>query len=197
MLAGLINDIHGDLVNLYRVVKQDLEGLLKCFEWTLVSRNEFNRLRKTDPGTLTDLQRAARFLYLQKMAFGGKLNDSYGTSTTDPPRLNLLRIEEELSRAHLRLSRVNVEQLDWRECLRRYDRPYTLFYLDPPYFGSENDYGKNLFSRSDFKEMSAILKTLEGNFILSLSGKFSASFISGGFPSTIRPANRSQHQPKS
>jgi DNA adenine methylase len=53
------------------------------------------------------------------------------------PRLNLLRIEEELSQAHLRLARTYVERLPWAECVERYDRPHTLFYMDPPYWGTE------------------------------------------------------------
>ncbi len=84
--------------------------------------------------TLTDIQRAARFYYLQKQAFGGKVAEhSFGTSTTSPPRFNLLRIEEELSAAHLRLSRTVIEHMDWQQCIERYDRPHTLFYCDPPY----------------------------------------------------------------
>ncbi len=58
---------------------------------------------------------------------------SFGTSTTSPPRFNLLRIEEELSAAHLRLSRTVIEHMDWQQCIERYDRPHTLFYCDPPY----------------------------------------------------------------
>ncbi|QPP51544.1 DNA adenine methylase [Halomonas sp. SS10-MC5] len=98
-----------------------------------------------DPRHLTDIQRAARFFYLQKLAFGGKVaGQTFGTSATSPPRLNLMRIEEDLSTAHLRLARTVVEHLDWAECMRRYDRPGTLFYLDPPYWGTAgygNDFG--------------------------------------------------------
>lgn len=55
---------------------------------------------------LTDIQRAARFYYLQQTCFGGRIdNPTFGYGTTGGPRLNLLRIEEELSAAHLRLSR--------------------------------------------------------------------------------------------
>jgi DNA adenine methylase len=68
---------------------------------------------------LTDIQRAARFYYLQKMAFGGKVSgQTFGTASTSPPRMNLLRIEEELSAAHLRLARTYVEHLDWKTCIQ-------------------------------------------------------------------------------
>ncbi len=62
-----------------------------------------------------------------------------------------------------------IESLPWQELLARYDRPGTLFYLDPPYWGSEDDYGKGLFSQADFARLSAALKSLRGTFILSIN----------------------------
>jgi hypothetical protein len=67
---------------------------------------------------------------------------TYVTSVSEPPRLNLLRLEEELSAIHLRLARVYVENMHYRDVLARFDRPDTFFYLDPPYYGCENYYGK-------------------------------------------------------
>lgn len=111
----VINDINGELVNLYRVVKHHLEEFVRQFKWALVSRQIYKWLQITPEETLTDIQRAARFYYLQKQAFGGKVAEhSFGTSTISPPRFNLLRIEEELSAAHLRLSRTVIEHMDWQ-----------------------------------------------------------------------------------
>ena len=45
----------------------------------------------------------------------------------------------------------------------------TLFYLDPPYWGCENDYGKGSFARDDFEVLSRLLKGLKGRFILSIN----------------------------
>ncbi|WP_216350621.1 hypothetical protein [Paraburkholderia fungorum] len=56
---------------------------------------------------------------------------TFGTAVTEPT-VNLLRIEESLSAAHLRLAGVQIENLPWRECMARYDRPHTFFYCDPP-----------------------------------------------------------------
>ncbi len=94
----------------------------------------WEKLKHVD--TLTDIQRAARFYYLQQQGFGGKLNSNFGISTTSGPGLNLLRIEENLSQAHLRLARVFVENMDWKAVMKRYDRPHTLHYLDPPYWAT-------------------------------------------------------------
>lgn len=89
----VLNDISGELVNLYRVVKNHLEEFIRQFKWALSSRQIFKWLQITPEDTLTDIQRAARFFYLQKLAFGGKVEGrTFGTATTSPPRLNLLRI---------------------------------------------------------------------------------------------------------
>ena len=52
---------------------------------------------------------------------------------------------------------------------RRHDRPTTLFNVDPPYWGSEGDHGKELFGREDFEALSARLKALRGTYIMSIN----------------------------
>lgn len=164
----VINDINGELVNLYRVVKHHLEEFVRQFKWALVSRQIYKWLQDTPEETLTDIQRAARFYYLQKQAFGGKVADhTFGTSTTSAPRFNLLRIEEELSMAHLRLSRTLIEHLDWQLCIKRYDRPHTLFYCDPPYWGTEG-YGVE-FGLENYDHMAELARSIKGKMIISVN----------------------------
>src|SRR5581483_1042257 len=87
--VNVLNDINGELVNLYRVVKHHLEEFVRQFKWALTSRQVFEWERLKVPETMTDIQRAARFYYLQKNAFGGRVDgQSFGTATTSGPRLN-------------------------------------------------------------------------------------------------------------
>ncbi len=164
----VINDINGDLVNLYRVVTHHLEEFVRQFKWALSSRQVFRWLKETRPETLTDVQRAARFFYLQQTAFGGKVDgQTWGTATT-APTINLLRIEENLSAAHLRLANgVYIEQLDWAACIERYDRPHSLFYLDPPYWETEG-YGVP-FPWEEYERMAAVLAGIKGKAVVSLN----------------------------
>lgn len=164
----VLNDLNGELVNLYRVVKHHLEEFVRQFQWALTSRKLFEWSLETPPGTLTDIQRAARFYYIQKHLFSGiPTSRTFAPGTYRPPRLNLLRIEEELSAAHLRLNRVTIESLDWAECLKRYDKPHTLFYLDPPYLGYA-EYGAP-FALEQFREMAHLLAGIQGKAVLSVS----------------------------
>lgn len=64
-----------------------------------------------------------------------------------------------------------IENLSWQQLIERYDRPNTLFYLDPPYYGCEKDYGPNVFSRDQVTVMAQHLMQIKGKFIVSLNDK--------------------------
>ena len=177
----VLNDINGELVNLYRVVKHHLEEFVRQFKWALSSRKIFEWQQMTRPETLTDIQRAARFFYLQKLAFGGRVDgQSFGTATTSGPRLNLLRLEEDLSLAHLRLSDVLIEHLPWADCITRYDRPHTLFYCDPPYWETEG-YGVD-FPLSEYVRMAELARSIQGTMIISVNAHPEMREIFSGLP---------------
>lgn len=166
----IINDINLDLITLYRVVKHHLEEFIRYFKWVLVSRDEFYRFRKEVPESLTDIQRAVRFYYLLKLGYAARIKDpSFSIATTSRPRLNLLRIEEELSAVHLRLARVYIENRSFTEVFARFDKPDTFFYIDPPYYGCEDYYGEGIFDRTDFVKLRDILASISGKFILSIN----------------------------
>lgn len=174
--AEIINDRNGEIVNLFRVTREHPDELARQFRWCLASRQEFRRLIAVSPETLTDIQRAARFAYLQRLSFGGKpahllVNSQMGTDAHHPATLRAERMRRLIAAAHKRLQGVHVECLDWDVFLARFDRPWTLFYLDPPYWGHENDYGKGIFSRDDFARMAELLSKIEGRFLLSLNDR--------------------------
>lgn len=177
----VINDINGDLVCLYRVVKHHLEEFCRQFKNALISRQMYDWLKVTPTETLTDIQRAARFFYLQKMSFGGKVaGQTFGIATTSPPRMNLTRIEEDLSQAHLRLSRVYIEHLSWEKCIAKYDRPATLHYLDPPYWQTEG-YGVP-FGFEQYERMAELMRSMQGKVILSINDHPEIREVFKGFP---------------
>lgn len=146
------------------------QAFMDMLKWQVASRAEFDRLMGLPPDHLTDLQRAARFLYLQKMAFGGKVaGRSFGVATTGPARFDPARLAPVLEAAHERLGGVYIECLPLAAFMERWDRPGTLFYCDPPYWGSEDYYGRGMFPKPEFEAFAEHLKRLKGRFIVTLN----------------------------
>lgn len=166
----VINDISQDVTNLFRILREHFPQFIDTLKFQITSRAEFDRLSSVNPSTLTDLQRAARFLYLQRLAFGGKVRgQTFGVANERPARFNLTALEPMLQEAHERLSGVVVECLPWSQIIAKYDHPGAFFYLDPPYHGSEDYYGKGLFSFEQYRVMAQLLSQLEGRFVLSIN----------------------------
>lgn len=179
----IVNDMSRDVANLFRILQRHYQPFLDTLKWQLTSRADFDRLNKAEADTLTDLERAARFLYLQRTAFGGKVaGRSFGISRTTPARFDLTKLASLLEAVHERLSSVVIECLDFEVFLRRYDRPGTLFYVDPPYWGSEGDYGRELFGRADFERLAAVLRQLQGRWLLSLNDRPEVRQLFAGLP---------------
>lgn len=170
--AEVINDLGRDIATPFRILQRHYPQFLEVLRFQLTTRTEFERLAATDPETLTDLERAARFLNLQRTAFGGKVSGrSFGISIDRPARFNLSTLEPMLEDVHARLSGVVIECLGYAEFGRRYDSPGTLFYLDPPYWGNEVDYGKEMFAREDFERMAELLTCIKGQFLMSINDR--------------------------
>lgn len=168
--SEVINDYNGEVANLFRILNQHYIPFIDMLKWQLSTRQDYNRLIDTRPELLTDLQRAVRFLYLQRLAFGGRISGkNFGISVNSTARFNVQKLTPLLEAVHERLSCVVIENLDYKDFIKRYDRQETLFYLDPPYYGCESDYGSGLFSRTEFALMAEVLKNIKGKFILSLN----------------------------
>ena len=166
----VINDLSGDVANLFRVAKKHYEPLVDEFDLLLGSRAEFDRQMRVDPSTLTDIERAARFIYVQRLAFGGKVTGrAFGVDRRSPSRLRLASLRADLRRLRDRLEAVTIEQLGYADVLRRYDAAETLFYLDPPYWSCETDYGPDSFSRADFTRLAEQLDAIAGTFVMSIN----------------------------
>lgn len=169
----ILNDKEQELVNFFRVIKEKPEHLIASFEWELVSRAEFNRLAGLDPTQMTDVQRAHRFYYLIMAGWGGELHyPRFQTSITDGGHGNRLfgalkTLRERLEPIHKRLNTVIIENLDWQDCIDRYDRKGTAMYIDPPYPGNGCNYSHNMRDWEDHRLLSERLSRARCEWILS------------------------------
>lgn len=155
------NDRDGDLVNLYRCIKYHCAALQEELDGMLSAREQFldcqNQLHSRG---LTDIQRAARFFYLVKISFGSDRK----TFATSPK--SVVNARDYLRQVQTRLAGVVIEQRDCVDLIRIYDRPKALFYVDPPYVGTEKYY-EGSFGIDDHKRLANALHKIKGRFILS------------------------------
>ena len=169
----IINDIDGELITFFRVVREKPEELIESFDWELVSRAEFNRLANLEPQSLTDVQRAHRFYYLIMAGWGGEARyPRFQTSIRDGGHGNRLAgalksLRQRLTPIHRRLQTVLIENMDWQDCMERYDSPSTVMYLDPPYMGNGANYKFNMRGKDDHQAIAGQLAQAKGFWILS------------------------------
>jgi DNA adenine methylase len=164
----VLNDLDGEVVNFFRVCQQHYEELLRCLRFTLASRKWHGLFDKQNPASLTDIQRAVRFFYLQKTSYAGLVrHQNYSLRVVTPPGFNPESLPELIEETHKRLQRVQIECLPYEEILKRFDHRETLFYVDPPYF-KRKLYKFNL-TDADFVTLEARLRQLKGTFLLSLN----------------------------
>lgn len=164
----VLNDLDGELVNFYRVCQNHHEELIRYSRFMLLSRQWFELLQKTPPETLTDIQRAARYIYLQKVSFGARVrSQSFSFFVTSPNRFTPDKIPKLIEESHQRLVRTQIEQGPYEEILNRYDRPTTFFYIDPPYYGIK--LYRYVLEKPEFVILRDRLKELKGKFLLSLN----------------------------
>ena len=168
--AEVINDINGDLITFYRVIKHHRAAFVEAFNDVLTSRAEYDRFLATPAEVLTDIQRAVRFYYVLRNTFGAKVTDnSFVVSSQLPPRINPDELDAEISKASERLKRVYIEHQPYHKLIPRLDRPDVFFYLDPPYWDCEDVYGKGLFSKDDFTRLRDLLAKVKGKWLMSIN----------------------------
>lgn len=156
----IFNDVNGELINLYRIVKYHSEALQKELEWLLMSREQFFDELKRNTRGLTDIQRAARFYCLIKESFGADCK-SFGVRTRD-----MQKTVEYLKDVSKRLNKVVIENHDFERLIKTYDRSGALFYLDPPYYEAEKYY-PDRFNLEDHDRLRKCLGNIKGKFVLS------------------------------
>jgi DNA adenine methylase len=163
----VINDIDHEVVNFFRCAQQHPEEMARRLKYVLVSREWFRLFNIENPASLTDIQRAVRFLYLQKNCYAGLVHSRhYGAKVVGKPGFNPNRLPELLGKVHERLARVQIESLPFEKFIPRFDRPTTLFYCDPPYWRRKL-YNFN-FADEDYRTLAATLRAIKGKFILSV-----------------------------
>jgi len=163
----VVNDLDGEVVNFFRCAQHHYEELVRCLKFVLVSRDWFHIFDRQNPASLTDIQRAARFFFLQKTCYAALVHGRhYAAKVVSAPGFDASRLPKIFENAHKRLSRVQIESLPFQEFIPKFDRPKTLFFCDPPYW-ERKLYNFN-FSQDDYRILADLLQSLKGKFVLTV-----------------------------
>lgn len=160
----IINDIDGELINLFRIMKEHPNEFERLLQYEFISRDKFNMYKNVNLAYLTDIQRAIRFLYIISNSFASR-GISFGYTAIGKPQQkifieNVLEIRE-------RLKNTIIENNTVFDIIRRYDRETTFFFLDPPYINTMGY--KNKFSIDDHEILRDLLKEIKGKFLLTVN----------------------------
>lgn len=157
------NDFNPNLANLFRCVRDKPDELIAELEFTLNSRLDFKHIRREmkKPAELPDVKRAAYFYQLIRQSYASGLDSFGGAPRSMWDSFPLIRA------CCARLQRVVVENRDFEQLIRQYDRPDTFFYCDPPYYATEDYYEDVGFTAADHQRLANALLKIEGKFLLS------------------------------
>ncbi len=137
------NDIDGEVVNFFHMLRAQKNALVEAIGLTPFSREEFERAISEQTENITDLERARRF-YIRarqvRTGLGQKASSGRWAHCRLTSRAKMagavsrwLGAIEDLPGIAQRLLRVQIENDDAINVIRRYDSEETLFYWDPPY----------------------------------------------------------------
>ncbi len=163
--AEILNDADGELINFYSVLHKTGKKLSKEVDSMPYSRKLFNQIRASRPRG--SFNRAVRFWYINRVAFGGKRSGvSFGVKASNRVHVLPQSILGELDATIERLRGVLFEAVDVVRLIKLYDRPTSLFYVDPPYLGLSQSYAC-CFDGADHDRLAEALAQVKGKFILS------------------------------
>ena len=172
----IYNDIDDRLTTFYRTVKENPEKLTQLLTLLPYGRSLYRitkELLKTSK-ELSSLVTAAIFFYSVNSSFLGGLNKQ-GFSYGIKPNKNEAQAFKSKVWAILKYASawkdVIIENLDFREIIKRYDNEKTVFYLDPPYPDRAVEYYGHPFTVNDLREMAKMLTMIHGKFLLKLDKK--------------------------
>jgi len=163
------NDINGELVNFFRVLRDDTKWkiLQEKLALTPYARAEFEEACRAPTGELDDVERARRFYVRVQMSFGGK-GKTFGYAVAKNLPLSYYNKIALFPAFHDRLKNVIIENDDFEKIFRRYDSPETFFFCDPPYIrhSIRSDFLNLEMSEEDHRRLIETVLNVKGKVLL-------------------------------
>lgn len=167
------NDLNSDLVNLFRVIRDNYAEFEHRAEWVLHSREMFAEALKRlkDDDFCSDVEHAMFYAIRRMQTFSASNTNGWGYQVkAEKKRSNMwAAFLRKIDLINARLKQVQIECLDFERLIKKYDSPNAFFYLDPPYVGTEHYYKSTQvdFLLDDHRRLASVLKGIQGKFMLS------------------------------
>lgn len=183
------NDWDGGLVNFFRVCRDNMPELMEYLKYMPCARAEFDNYAAMDIRAIEDpVRAAAAYFYMNRCSYAGKqISQNFGYATTASISEAYVSGIRSIPEFASRLQTVLIEHLHWSDIIDKYDRPETLFYCDPPYYGAEQYYVAKMATEEHLKLAEALSK-IQGKAIVSYyeSPEIDAIYGQGGLGWTKR-----------
>ena len=183
------NDLDSELVNLFEIIRDDVDGFVKHADFLLYSRELYQRwVSDLENGRLPEdrVERAVRFWYMIRSAFGAQAGKGWAFSRRSP-RNQAAVVQNALASIrmiHDRLKTVEIDHLDFRQCIKNRDATSTLFYLDPPYLYVKG-YRAGNFGLEEHQELARILHDAKGKWLLTVGDHPKIRRLYGDYPQDV------------
>jgi len=115
-----------------------------------------------------DLIYAFRTLCRFSVSFGG-MGNTYGTETEKSLYTYMRKTLHDFKRMSITISTWEIENLDFRDLIKKYDSTTTFFYLDPPYPGK--DWYDRAFGMDDYDDIQNLFESVKGKYLMNLDSK--------------------------
>ncbi|WP_347275418.1 DNA adenine methylase [Candidatus Kuenenia sp.] len=170
----VLNDIDNSLISFFQVIKdaEKRQELVKILGYMPYARGLWQKIRtRWKAGNLPqdEIEKASEWFYLNRSTYGGDMATggfAMPSITGRNPAQSYCNTIDSLGHIANRLRGVTIECLDYADCIRRYDSPGTLFYVDSPYYGSEYYYGDSFTENSHLK-LAELLRSIKGKCMIS------------------------------
>jgi DNA adenine methylase len=186
--SEVLNDLDGELVNFWRVVKHRPDEFTEAASWLLASRELFDEWKQF-PGVAGEVARAVRFYLVIRTSFGARrVGSNFGMRPSKRPEIFWPSEKLEVKKVIDRLRVVWVERLTWEKCIQNYDRATTFFYVDPPYRADGAKAYRHFFTDEDHAKLADVLRgSVKGKWLLSYNDDAFIRQLYRGRGITIEP----------
>ena len=157
------NDINNNLSNLFTIIKYHNDALCQELETMIPNEALFIKLRD-DYKPMTDIQKAARFLYLLQFSFSSQ--QSYFAASNKTHVTSMESMQNKIKAMSKRLANVLIINRDYSHVINKYDTDGTFFYLDPPYYNYDKGL-HSIYAEIEHSHLCNMLKNLKSRFLLS------------------------------